>query len=363
MFRKGGKANSQGTGVMSMVEPRVNAAVGYTPIEPLQTGVFQTQQANVPPLSREEISNILYAGKPVPGPTGLQKSALIAQIASTPGSLYDKIMATIPTQLKIAESASKAKAAREETIGKIAAKGVLDERLMKIKSGQAGTKLKRAEQIFETSISGKERIKGDDGKIYYRDPETGISRTEDFYKDQALKQVDAPKGYEGFEARKQKLYDNMISSKPYETTLKKINSAQKNLKRAQDELQKERTKENEETVKLAKQKLDTVQQEMARIENEFLTKPLNKEFPGVRVFKSEGGPIPGTDMTSTPQEFEGLSYDQIRTSLPQTIGDDVVNLLSTNVEALYDFANVSNQDDLNMFNTKYGTDAVLPAQG
>ena len=112
---------------------------------------------------------------------------------------------------------------------------------------------------------------------------------------------------------------------------------------------------------------------MKKIEDNYMNTPLAKEFPGQRVFKAGGGSlqenvVEETDsmaniIPSTPQVFKGLSYDQIRSSLPETIDNSVVNLLSTNMDALYEFANVSSQDDLNAFNMKYGTDAVLPAQG
>lgn len=85
MFRKGGKINSKGTGVMSMVEPRENYAVG-------------TSIQNIRDLQSKYQTAVMEASKP----SGGEKAALIAQFASTPGGLYEKVMATLPTQAKIA---------------------------------------------------------------------------------------------------------------------------------------------------------------------------------------------------------------------------------------------------------------------
>ena len=370
MFRKGG-STAQGSGITSL-QPRIKAEDGYTPLDPISGNIFG-QGITTPPLTREEVSKMMYAGKPVAGPTTAEKAILIGQIASTPGNLYEKMKASLPATAKILASKRAAEQKREEDIGTIVTKAGLQERLQRIKTEEGGPKLKRANEIFKTSISGLQRIKGPDGKTYYRDPETGVSRTEDFYKDQALKQVDAPKGYEGFEARKQKLYDNMLKAKPYIDAKKQEESKKKQLESISNEYQKKPTKSNKESLDLAQQSYNAVKQRIKQIEDAYINTPLNQEFPGQRVFKAEGGSlqenvVEETDsmaniIPSTPQVFKGLSYDQIRSSLPETIDNSVVNLLSTNMDALYEFANVSSQDDLNAFNMKYGTDAVLPAQG
>jgi len=370
MFRKGG-STAQGSGITSL-QPRIKAEDGYTPLDPISGNIFG-QGITTPPLTREEVSKMMYAGKPVAGPTTAEKAILIGQIASTPGNLYEKMKASLPATAKILASKRAAEQKREEDIGTIVTKAGLQERLQRIKTEEGGPKLKRANEIFKTSISGLQRIKGPDGKTYYRDPETGVSRTEDFYKDQALKQVDAPKGYEGFEARKQKLYDNMLKAKPYIDAKKQEESKKKQLESISNEYQKKPTKSNKESLDLAQQSYNAVKQRIKQIEDAYINTPLNQEFPGQRVFKAGGGSlqenvVEETDsmaniIPSTPQVFKGLSYDQIRSSLPETIDNSVVNLLSTNMDALYEFANVSSQDDLNAFNMKYGTDAVLPAQG
>ena len=57
-----------------------------------------------------------------------------------------------------------------------------------------------------------------------------------------------------------------------------------------------------------------------------------------------------------------LSYDEVRYRLPQSIGDDMVRLLSASYEALSDFAGIRTQTDVNSFNTKYQVQLVLPQE-
>jgi len=371
MFRKGG-STAQGSGISSLVPRGQFAESNWEPAGNIPSRIFGEEVAT-PPLTREQIRQSLFGGKPIPGPTVAEKAFLLSRIAGTPGSLFKKIQAAGPDAMKLLAAQRAAEQKREEDIGEVLTKGTLQERLKRIGTEEGGPKIKRANEIFKVSVSGLQRIKGPDGKIYYRDPETGTSRTEDFYKDQALKQVDAPKGYEGYEARKQKLYDNMLKSKEYITASDNESKKRTNFNRQQAEYQKNPTKTNKSYLDQAQQELESAKLQLQKLEDSYLLTPLSREFPGQRVFKAEGGMTDNVTeevastvesmIPSTPQVFKGLSYDQIRSSLPETIDNSVVNLLSTNMDALYEFANVSNQDDLNAFNMKYGTDAVLPAQG
>ena len=68
--------------------------------------------------------------------------------------------------------------------------------------------------------------------------------------------------------------------------------------------------------------------------------------------------------TMQPEEpqAEQLSYDELRARLPQEIGDDIVELLANSYEALADFAGISTQSDIDLFNSKYGVQLVLPQE-
>jgi hypothetical protein len=57
-----------------------------------------------------------------------------------------------------------------------------------------------------------------------------------------------------------------------------------------------------------------------------------------------------------------ISYDQLRARLPAEITDDIVELLANSAEALEDFAMISSQQDVDLFNQKYSVNLVLPSE-
>ena len=72
-----------------------------------------------------------------------------------------------------------------------------------------------------------------------------------------------------------------------------------------------------------------------------------------------GMPAPGTPEV----EPVGMSFDELRARLPETITDDIVILLSQSAQALEDFATIQTEQDIANFNKKYGVNLVLPAEG
>lgn len=57
-----------------------------------------------------------------------------------------------------------------------------------------------------------------------------------------------------------------------------------------------------------------------------------------------------------------ITYDELRSRLPQQISNEVVQMLSTSYEALADFAELRTQADVDTFNQRYGVDLVLPQE-
>ena len=62
-------------------------------------------------------------------------------------------------------------------------------------------------------------------------------------------------------------------------------------------------------------------------------------------------------------EAAGMSFEELRERLPQTITDDIVILLSQSGQALEDFATIQTQQDVDNFNTKYNVNLILPSEG
>ena len=68
---------------------------------------------------------------------------------------------------------------------------------------------------------------------------------------------------------------------------------------------------------------------------------------------------PGPKM---PSMANPISYDQLRARLPAEITDDIVELMANSAEALEDFAMISSQQDVDLFNQKYSVNLVLPSE-
>ena len=90
---------------------------------------------------------------------------------------------------------------------------------------------------------------------------------------------------------------------------------------------------------------------------------------GGRIGFANGSPIEQITETETIEtsgtptaQVTQLSFEELRSRLPQEITDDVVKFLSTSNEALQDFAYIRTAGDVKKFNMKYGLNLVLPAQ-
>jgi len=71
----------------------------------------------------------------------------------------------------------------------------------------------------------------------------------------------------------------------------------------------------------------------------------------------------GMPAPATPEiEPVGMTFEELRARLPETITDDIVILLSQSAQALEDFATIQTQQDVDNFNTKYNVNLVLPAE-
>jgi hypothetical protein len=87
---------------------------------------------------------------------------------------------------------------------------------------------------------------------------------------------------------------------------------------------------------------------------------------GGRVGRMMGSPMTGEQPMTNPMSVEKQdvametqgqdndAYAMLRARLPQEIPDDVVKLIAYNKDAFADFASIKNQEDVSSFNQKYG---------
>jgi hypothetical protein len=87
-----------------------------------------------------------------------------------------------------------------------------------------------------------------------------------------------------------------------------------------------------------------------------------------RVDRAMGTPMMGeqpqqmTEQQDVAMETQGQGnkvYAMLRARLPQEVSDEVVKLISYNKEAFADFASIKNQEDVSSFNEKYGVQLVI----
>ena len=100
-------------------------------------------------------------------------------------------------------------------------------------------------------------------------------------------------------------------------------------------------------------------------------KEMGKADGGRVGYADAGAVMPGqpmqatmpTDQGAAPEDTAGVTYEELRARLPQEVTDDIVRLLANSAEALEDFAMIQTEQDINIFNKKYGVNLVLPSEG
>ena len=82
---------------------------------------------------------------------------------------------------------------------------------------------------------------------------------------------------------------------------------------------------------------------------------------GGRAGYQMGGPAEPIKEEDSP--VQELSYQELRTRLPSTISDQVVQLIANSKQALVDFAEIRTQQDVDQFNQLYDVTLTLPQEG
>jgi hypothetical protein len=88
---------------------------------------------------------------------------------------------------------------------------------------------------------------------------------------------------------------------------------------------------------------------------------LQKMADGGRAGYQMGGPAEPIKEEDSP--VQELSYQELRTRLPSTISDQVVQLIANSKQALLDFAEIRTQQDVDQFNQLYDVTLTLPQEG
>ena len=80
-------------------------------------------------------------------------------------------------------------------------------------------------------------------------------------------------------------------------------------------------------------------------------------------YATAGQVVPGEmPRTSQADVIQSMSFEDLRSRLPSTITNDVIQLLANSQEALVEFSNIQTESDIRSFNRKYEVNLVLPAE-
>jgi hypothetical protein len=84
---------------------------------------------------------------------------------------------------------------------------------------------------------------------------------------------------------------------------------------------------------------------------------------GGRAGYNIGGMTNPVAATQQQAQVQDLSYSELRSRLPESISNDVVNILANSKQALLDFANIRDQQDVEEFNQRYNVSLTIPQEG
>ena len=103
----------------------------------------------------------------------------------------------------------------------------------------------------------------------------------------------------------------------------------------------------------------------AALENfKFLQNMANGGRAGYMLGGSTGMATPQqTSQTIQESPAQDLTYSELRSRLPNSISDQVVQLLANSKQALLDFAEIRTQQDVDQFNQQYDVTLTLPQEG
>jgi len=84
---------------------------------------------------------------------------------------------------------------------------------------------------------------------------------------------------------------------------------------------------------------------------------------GGRAGYQMGGMTDPMGSVQAEAQVQDLSFSELRSRLPESISNDVVNILANSKQALLDFANIRDQQDVDEFNQRYGVSLSIPQEG
>ena len=380
MFKLGGKAASQGTGITSGLDEKVNMTEGRVNYQtgPMIGGMTQQEFLNADP----QQLNLALLNMNREGLANLDKSRDLVKLQAL-SNLATNVLPNIESGgftavTDFLKDPMTTQAAVRGLTGlkqiDIAKDKMAKENLAKVISNQIG--LKKDEQMFEF---GKEKFEFEKQK--YEDM-YGLKLEEIQIKRDSLNKETDRELRERFGREADALIAEYGSENQMPTNVFSEYERKKKISLGQGF----KTKQEAKIAALDavsritsvddigfKKFNDLVEQYAASI---YYGKPVGNAMGGTpnRVDRAMGTPMMGeqpmnqgmgmaqTTKQDVAMETQGQGnnvYAMLRARLPQEISDEVVKLIAYNKEAFADFASIKNQEDVSSFNDKYGVQLVI----
>ena len=339
MFRMGGKAASQGTGITSGLDKKVNYSIGGGVIQGQNMGGregFQAPEYSYNSLLRSAIDKIERRNKAMEGMDSL-------------------------INLQAAQAASNA-------LSQESSNNPLDIIVNLAKQGTS---------IALPALSAKKKL-----ELKKLDPSTDLALAKAFKKDSTGSQ-------KVYELKKADL--DRINKELYDQNIL--------LSKTSDLEEQAKIKRNIALLQESKNLVFSTFQTDEELRSDLITKAAISGYPITdkeidkiiarirggnamggtpsRVERQMGSPMMGEQPMTQPQQMAAQQdvametqqgggqdsgnkvYAMLRSRLPQEVPDEVVQLISYNKEAFADFASIKNQEDVTSFNEKYGVELVI----
>ena len=381
MFRMGGQARSEDTGITSGLRqpyqvgrlvtdeggPYENYPYGVSPSPDLMgVGAAANALGLLNSFSKENPASSFFPklnqeGKVEPISIEDKLSRIQKQYEVTPADDFNALVEGIGQGFTgaytLGEALNKSAQARRQ---------IIDPRVQRAQEVKSKLELLPLEQQFQRELKGMEAK----GQIQFKE------RIVDNYIDNLIKQAKTPAEKVAIENNRTQLkYKYLVQGSDISDLLKlsvnekMIDSAER---AASDELKSRGIKQTDSQGKTNPEYYKLFRELKAKYLAEDVLN-VEKTISGnlFRTEKADGGMInepvqqaqQQTQTTISPpttNNIQMLSYEELRNRLPKEISNDIIKLLSISYQALGDFAEIATQSDVDKFNLKYGVNLVLP---
>ena len=377
MFRMGGKAASQGTGITSGLDEKVNMAIGGGVIEGDNLGKregFQSPSFNELLQSTQNMTpsqlNLFLAERAGSGGAGLQDMREIVKLQAL-SNLAGNVLPNIergglegvvdffrdPATTQTALAGLTGLKQVDITGKRLQDKALADfvKNQISIEGSKADRKM--AQDVFDLNLK---KFEADENykKETLRLKEKQLEKTS---KSATIQNYNAAKTLLAetnlSESQKMDLLLGVLTRGSYQTVSSRKADLEKTLAQAVID------------GSLSQSQVDKMLDAFEETNLSIFDQPIKDPMAtGGRVGRAMGTPMMGeqpqqmTEQQDVAMETQGQGnnvYAMLRARLPQEVSDEVVKLISYNKEAFADFASIKNQEDVSSFNEKYGVQLVI----